>query len=343
MRKEISLMSSEIHLTFYERTVLFFRRIKNRFVQFHKLGQTKVGILLIPHNNEKIGKVEVTVYLGLFIATISVLLFSLSIGYGVSYLTSSDKEYIFEAGRQQKTIFLHHSMLADEFKDAFSEMAVNVEDLNKVTWGKYSRDIQLDFELGSQPEPEFASLFPRGEEMKSNMKIFKETVENFADVHRSLNSLYPIFLNATDYLETRESIVQSMPRGRPLGPGVGFISSTFGGREDPVKGGGEFHNGVDFAAPNGTPIYAPAPGVVAEASYSENSFGNFIRLNHENGFYTFYAHCSELKVKKGDVVTRGQHIGGVGSTGKSTGYHLHYEVHVGLDPAYNPQEFINID
>ena len=179
--------------------------------------------------------------------------------------------------------------------------------------------------------------------MQSNLKIFKETVERFTLLHQNLNELKPVFLNSSDYLETRESIVQSMPRGRPLGPGVGFIASTYGRREDPVYGGGEFHNGVDFAAPMRTPIYATAPGIVADANFSETNFGNHLRINHENGFFTLYAHCSELKVKKGDIIKRGDLIALVGSTGKSTGSHLHYEVHIGMDPAYNPQEFINID
>jgi len=168
-------------------------------------------------------------------------------------------------------------------------------------------------------------------------------VERFTTLHSNLAELKPVFLNSSDYLETRESIVQSMPRGRPLGPGVGFIASTYGGREDPVYGGKEFHNGVDFAAPMRTPIYATAPGIVADANFSESNFGNHLRINHENGFFTLYAHCSELKVKKGDSIKRGDLIALVGSTGKSTGSHLHYEVHIGMDPAYNPQEFINID
>jgi murein DD-endopeptidase MepM/ murein hydrolase activator NlpD len=337
-------MGSEIQLTFYERFVLASQKLKKKLSKLHKLGQTKVGVLFIPHNHENIAKFEITVYLGLFISTLSVLLFSMSIGYGVSYLTSSSKAYIFEKGHQQKTIFLHHSFLASEFQDAVTDLANNVEDLNKVTWGRHSKDFLQDIEIEVENQnPEFASFFPRGEEMKSNMKIFKETVDHFSEIHSSLSALRPIFSNAADYLETRESIVQSMPRGRPLGPGVGFIASTFGNREDPVKGGGEFHNGVDFAAPRGTPIYASAPGVVGEASYSESSWGNYVKLHHENGFYTLYAHCSELKVSKGDKVKRGDLIALVGSTGKSTGYHLHYEVHIGLDPAINPQEFINID
>jgi len=335
------MSSSEIQLTFYEKRVLFFRKLKNKLLYLHKLGQTKIGFLFIPHNPEKIAKFEMTVYLILFILSMSSLLFVLSIGYAVSFFTSKDQDYIFEKGRQQRAVFLHHYMLAEQLKSSLTELNLQVEDLSKATWGKYTKE-NLELETQGLVEPEVAAFFSQHDEMQSNMKVFQETVDRFREIHRSLGSLYPVFLNTTEYLETREAVVQAIPRGRPLGPGVGFISSVYGRREDPVKGGGEFHNGVDFAAPNGTPIYASAPGVVAEAGYSENSFGNYVRLNHENGFSTFYAHCSALKVKKGDKVKRGDLIGFVGSTGKSTGYHLHYEVHIGLDPPYNPQEFINL-
>jgi murein DD-endopeptidase MepM/ murein hydrolase activator NlpD len=147
-----------------------------------------------------------------------------------------------------------------------------------------------------------------------------------------------------DYLETRESIFASMPRGRPLGAGIGLITSTFGVREDPFYVGiGEFHNGIDFASANGTPIYATAPGIVIDASNSDGGLGNHVRIEHENGFHTTYGHCSELFVKKGDRVKRGDLIASVGASGKATGNHLHYEVRVGNDPPMNPQEFINID
>ncbi|HNK94672.1 MAG TPA: M23 family metallopeptidase, partial [Leptospiraceae bacterium] len=152
------------------------------------------------------------------------------------------------------------------------------------------------------------------------------------------------FQNSMDYLETRESIFESMPRGRPLGPGVGLITSTYGHREDPFYVDvGEFHNGIDFASANGTPIYATAPGIVADASGSDGGLGLHVRINHENGFFTMYGHCSKLLVAEGDVVKQGDIIALVGSTGKATGSHLHYEVHIGLDPPINPQEFINID
>lgn len=336
----------EISLTAYERLVLFFRKIRLKLEKLHKLGLTKIGILFIPHTNEKIGKIELTIYLALFILFLSLSLLCLSIGYGVSLFFDSETEQILARGEKQKIIFLYHQKAAEIYKERSKEFVNKVEELNRVTWGV--KELQNEFENSKDfPVISTASLFPlqfpQQDEMKSNMNLYKETVEQFSSLNDRFNKIDPLFSKAINYLEMRESILQSMPRGRPLGRGVGFVSSTFGKRDDPVYGGGEFHNGVDFAAPKGSPIFAVADGVVAEATYAENSLGNHVRINHKNGYYTIYAHCNELKVKKGDIVKKGDVIGTVGSTGKSTGNHLHYEVHIGLDPPYNPQEYINLD
>jgi murein DD-endopeptidase MepM/ murein hydrolase activator NlpD len=98
------------------------------------------------------------------------------------------------------------------------------------------------------------------------------------------------------------------------------------------------HAGVDFGAPVGTPIYAAAGGVVASAE-SHPVFGNLVEVDHGNDLSTLYAHASRLHVKPGDIVRKGQKIAEVGSTGRSTGPHLHFEVHVKGQPQ-NPSRFL---
>jgi murein DD-endopeptidase MepM/ murein hydrolase activator NlpD len=330
-------------LTIFDKIIVYSRKWKKALSELNTLGKTQVSLMLIPHNNEKIIKLDLSIYLILFLSTISIMLVSLTIGnLGINLFKKNSTTTILERGNQQRIIFLHHEDKAAELEETLDDLESEIENLNTVTWGKYFKENRIP-SIEVYKQSGLVTFFGEKDEMQSNLKIFKETVERFTLLHQNLNELKPVFLNSSDYLETRESIVQSMPRGRPLGPGVGFIASTYGRREDPVFGGGEFHNGVDFAAPMRTPIYATAPGIVADANFSETNFGNHLRINHENGFFTLYAHCSELKVKKGDIIKRGDLIALVGSTGKSTGSHLHYEVHIGMDPAYNPQEFINID
>lgn len=108
-------------------------------------------------------------------------------------------------------------------------------------------------------------------------------------------------------------------------PGYKRISDEYGNRIHPILGTQQFHNGVDLAAPSGTAIYAAYDGDVVAAAYS-GSMGNYIMIDHGSGLYTIYMHCSALYVSKGQTVVKGQSIAAVGSTGRSTGPHLHFSV-----------------
>ncbi|MBQ4259905.1 MAG: peptidoglycan DD-metalloendopeptidase family protein [Lachnospiraceae bacterium] len=103
------------------------------------------------------------------------------------------------------------------------------------------------------------------------------------------------------------------------------VSSDYGNRIHPTLHVKQFHNGVDFAAPKGTPIYAAYNGIVVAAAYS-STMGNYVMINHGSELYTIYMHASVLHVKTGDVVVKGETIAGVGTTGRSTGNHLHFTV-----------------
>lgn len=108
-------------------------------------------------------------------------------------------------------------------------------------------------------------------------------------------------------------------------PSYSRISDDYGNRIHPILGVQQFHNGVDMAAPGGSPILAAYDGNVVAADYS-GSMGNYIMVDHGDGLYTIYMHASALYVSKGDFVTKGQKIAAVGSTGRSTGNHLHFSV-----------------
>lgn len=119
------------------------------------------------------------------------------------------------------------------------------------------------------------------------------------------------------------------------------MASGYGMRIDPVYGGKRFHSGMDFTADIGTPVYATGKGKVVEADWKQG-YGMCVVIDHGYGYRTLYAHLSEYVVKVGDVVKRGQEIAKVGNTGKSTGPHLHYEVHVNGQPD-NPAKYYFMD
>ncbi|MEM1377261.1 MAG: M23 family metallopeptidase [Pseudomonadota bacterium] len=140
-------------------------------------------------------------------------------------------------------------------------------------------------------------------------------------------------LSALD--ETRDE-VRAFPIAHPA-PGRA-VTSRFGNRRDPILGKSAFHGGIDFRTPTGTPILATANGTVVKAG-RHGGYGNLIEIKHDNGLSTRYAHLSRIHVKKGQTVQAGVKIGAAGSTGRSTGPHLHYEVRRG-GKAINPQTYL---
>ena len=131
----------------------------------------------------------------------------------------------------------------------------------------------------------------------------------------------------------QQSVLKEMlPNGAPVA--VAFNSSSYGWRIDPFTGGKAFHEGLDFPANMGTPIRAAADGIVSFAEHTPD-YGNIVKISHGSGLETRYAHASKLLVHAGDRVVKGQEVAEIGSTGRSTGPHLHYEIRLNgesLDP-----------
>jgi murein DD-endopeptidase MepM/ murein hydrolase activator NlpD len=140
---------------------------------------------------------------------------------------------------------------------------------------------------------------------------------------------------ALDQLQTGAA---SIPSARPIVTSVNFTSG-YGVRSDPFRGSAAMHAGIDLAGPMGTPVYATADGVVGRSEWNNGGYGNLIELNHGQGIQTRYGHLSQRIVQPGQRVRRGQLIGLMGSTGRSTGSHLHYEVRID-GRAVNPIPFM---
>jgi murein DD-endopeptidase MepM/ murein hydrolase activator NlpD len=138
-------------------------------------------------------------------------------------------------------------------------------------------------------------------------------------------------------MEALERSVAGLPQVLPAS--LEYISSGFGFRANPFTGGGgEFHPGLDFKGPYGAPIYAAAPGVVSFVG-QRSGYGNCVEIDHGNGLVTRYAHMSGFRTLQGKQVGAGEVIGLIGSTGRSTGPHLHFEVRINDRPV-NPRPFL---
>ena len=167
---------------------------------------------------------------------------------------------------------------------------------------------------------------------------------SLSDFQQSLDVMARDLGYRSDYLNVVESKLMSFKLQAKLLPtvvpvNVGYNASTFGRRIDPFSGRTAFHEGLDFSAPTGTPIVAAAGGVVVAAEYHPE-FGNMLEIDHGGDMMTRYAHASRLYAKVGDIVKRGQRIADIGSTGRSTGAHLHFEVRIKGIPQ-NPHKFLN--
>jgi murein DD-endopeptidase MepM/ murein hydrolase activator NlpD len=147
----------------------------------------------------------------------------------------------------------------------------------------------------------------------------------------------------SDQLTVLEALLVSSSANKKFLPTLppiidGWFSSNFGWRIDPFTGQKSFHEGIDFPSESGTPIVAAASGKVIAAEVHPQ-YGKMIEIDHGNGLVTRYAHASALLVKEGDLVVRGQQIARVGTTGRSTGPHLHFEVRLNGAPQ-NPARFL---
>lgn len=151
------------------------------------------------------------------------------------------------------------------------------------------------------------------------------------DAERQVGSLSQL----VDYFTAQQAVLASTPS---VWPARGWMTSAFGSRDDPYTGERVMHHGVDLAAREGVPVVSPARGVVIYSG-ERGAYGNMIAIDHDRGIITHYGHLSRSLVKVGDVVERGQHIGNIGNTGRSTGPHLHYEVRVNGVPV-NPRRFV---
>lgn len=163
------------------------------------------------------------------------------------------------------------------------------------------------------------------------------------DLLKGLDQLQQKFDRSGQQLSVLESMLynqqlqlSAIPNGRPS---KGYITSGFGTRSDPFSGGRAHHLGIDFSARTGDPVLSAAGGVVSFAGV-KRGYGNVVTVDHGNGYSTLYGHNSKLIVRVGDIVRAGQQLAKAGSTGRSTGPHVHFEVHVN-GRQVNPRQFLD--
>lgn len=235
----------------------------------------------------------------------------------------SPKERILE--QQNKALRENYKELDEELNSAQQQM----KELEKRDNDVYRAIFEAN------PVPDSA----RAKELENKLEI--ATVERIKDnqlvaaIITTLNNLNSrieaqkkSYDEVDELVKNKEKLLSHTPAIQPLSnKDLNRVASGYGYRIDPVYKTTKFHAGLDFSAPQGTPIYATADGAVSTAGNTGNGYGNYVVINHGYGYETLYGHMVRVKVSNGQAVKRGEVIGWVGSTGKSTGPHCHYEVH----------------
>jgi murein DD-endopeptidase MepM/ murein hydrolase activator NlpD len=248
----------------------------------------------------------------------------------------------------------------EKMRQNYEALVSKTQDLQQEMASLEKRDNQVYrsiFEANPLPDSARAKLTEKKNEFKKVAAINDEELGN--ELAKTLNNISArVNYQFTSYNEIEQLIknqgqkLASIPAIQPVSNrDLDRIASGFGMRIDPVYGTPKMHKGLDFTAPQGTPIYATGDGKVEMAGFDESGYGNHVIINNGYGYETLFGHMSRVKVRVGEVIKRGEVIGWVGSTGKSTGPHCHYEVHINgreVDPVYffyndlTPEQFDRI-
>ena len=245
----------------------------------------------------------------------------------------------------------------ERLKDRYQEMDETLKDLQKQMKELETRDnnvYRAIFE--ANPIPDSARAKELEEQIERDKVLGMGHRDLLLSIVNTLNNLSSrVKAQNTSYNEidklvsNKELLLSHTPAIQPVSnKDLNRLASGFGHRIDPIYKTVKMHAGLDFAAPQGTPIYATADGNVTTAGNTNNGYGNHVVVNHGYGYETLYGHMVRVKAKSGQSVKRGEVIGWVGSTGKSTGPHCHYEVHKNgqkINPIYffyndlSPEQF----
>jgi murein DD-endopeptidase MepM/ murein hydrolase activator NlpD len=300
------------------------------------VASKKITIFFVPGSTNKIKKVSIPRTLAFFftfiITTCSFYLGWIVIDY---YHMKSDMPRLTVLKKQfdlQREQFRHLAKRINEINQSVGKLKEFDRKL-KVLANLESGDDNMQFQNVGGSDP--GLLSPENTLAKAHEELIRS-------MHRALDNIEDeVAVGERDktelhqFLQEQKTMLASTPS---IWPARGWMSSRFGNRISPFTGRKEFHKGIDIATKMGAPIIAPANGIVSHIGF-DRGYGNILTINHGYGIKTRYAHLQKILVNNGQFVKRDQKIALVGNTGRSTGSHLHYEVHLNR-VAVNPLNYI---
>jgi murein DD-endopeptidase MepM/ murein hydrolase activator NlpD len=316
-------------LIFVKRWILYSYK---RFVQ---KGREKLTVMLIPHSEKKIFNFQISLFtISFLILLLAGIIATFFISTSRYTLAKKEMEILQDA---QEGNVVTMQMLKEEISNlnnSVNEYRNNIKDIIKLLGASQSENI---FGLGG-PETEIKNISEiMGLKSKDDYQTELETIKR---INTDIMASKKVLQNFTKFLAAREEIIQKIPNNWPI-IGGGFITSPFGMRRSPFTGKWAMHQGVDISWWPGAPIRSSADGTVVYSGM-KGGYGRTVQIQHEYGFQTLYAHLSRISVFEGKQVQKGEIIGFLGRTGRSTGFHLHYEVRIGTK-AVDPMVFMTTE
>ena len=301
------------------------------FVSVFRILFRRYTIVLVPHSEKKVHNFHVS-----FIAI--VVFFLVFFGIAGSFFW-----YSAFSGLKRRDITEWSSELKDTQVN-LEQLRSEVSQLSRAARGFEAVLSNTLLNLGSTPgtlnftAPSDSSSFfnlSRGDDILKEMDDIRHLAVYLSSAVEPVKEIGSI-------LDSQSAILSEIPSVWPIRGGVGHFTAMFGINRDPFTGAPHMHTGIDLSTyRSGDPIVATADGQIAYMGYEPSGFGNYVIIRHQHGFYTRYAHLLSFRVETGQMVKQGETIGYIGSTGRSTGPHLHYEVHIGSD-VVNPLKYLNI-
>ena len=303
----------------------------------------RLSLILIGGSGSKVRQLHLSTRQFTIIAAFCILLSSV-LGYGlVDYVrlqfNAAGKNILkHQLALQNDELRLQHRQIKHfarkigELKDRVAEIDQLEKQIRQITNLEQPDSQETTFGIGGSP-PE--DLIPQTIWTENQHQLMKDLHRQMAQLNETTQTQQGALMHLLDRLKERENAMSHKPS---IQPAPGWITSGFEYRRSPFTGKREFHKGVDIANRVGTPVVATADGTVTFYG-KRGSFGNLMVVDHGNGVTTRYAHLGKGLMKIGEHVQRGEVIAEMGNTGRSTGPHVHYEVHVNGVPV-NPSKYI---
>ncbi|TQE81677.1 M23 family metallopeptidase [Leptospira noguchii] len=318
------------------------KQIRKRLDRVKEKGHQRLTVLLIPHGFDKSFHFQISVFTIFFLFSLLVSILGIAV-FGIVKYNNTRKQInaLSQVYGKYFDEYIEYSEQLEGVQDDFLALTENLEEIYSLIDGHGDEMLKLpdESDIETIALAELKTEESSDKDLMLGRSYLSEiygyrTARVYMDKHR------PLMDSVYDFLNLRYDVMDAIPFGEPL---YSYnLTSYFGTRRSPTTGYMEYHDGIDLANVPGTPIYATGNGKIHRVIYSNRGYGNHIVIQHANGYFSLFGHCTKIFVKDGQQIRKGNLIATVGSTGNVTGPHLHYEIWIGESNRTDPMEYLKV-